>query len=590
MRLLFTLLFSVSLLVRAQTTFVSGLNQFLEKPASASFENLELPKSNASLTQKLLDFAKRSFNEIASNTVSLVLTQHKKSTIGEHFTFSQSYKNIPIFGATWQVNVNVDGIIISHFTHFTNTETWQLAAFIPNATLGKAIWIPTLSQPIAGYSKYVGESHFLVDLNGVLLFQQDAKFNYTQEDTMVTAKVFLPDPLTSQRVIYGQDNSYQHYNDSDYVLLNKERKDVEFPATYENNSFILKNKNAILIDREFPFIKPSVSFSPTFYFTRKQAGFKDAMVMYHIYATQQYYQQLGFDELKDYQIKVDAHSSTSDNSSFLFGGDSSLNFGTGGVPDAEDADVICHEYTHALSWFINSSPNMNNERRAIEEGMCDVIAAIMSKKYTDFNWRKLYNFDAPNPVFPGVIRFWNGRDGESSKTYENLTNNFYSDAEIWASTVLDIAEAIGNDTAAILMLQSIYSMSETSTMPQAALLFTQADSILFNKRFQSKIGTVFNNRKLGNFRTGLTQNNALHLNIQLRNTAAFAVGAGDIIIEIPNNPTMQVEIIDVQGKTQAIMIGSEPITIYQDALKAGFYFVKVTTEMGEAIYKILKLY
>jgi len=25
-------------------------------------------------------------------------------------------------------------------------------------------------------------------------------------------------------------------------------------------------------------------------------------------------------------------------------------------------------------------------------------------------------------------------------------------------------------------------------------------------------------------------------------------------------------------------------------LKAGFYFVKVTTEMGEAIYKILKLY
>ena len=80
---------------------------------------------------------------------------------------------------------------------------------------------------------------------------------------------------------------------------------------------------------------------------------------------------LGFGALHDFPIRVDPQGTPEDNSTFRFiGADKSsyIIFGRGGVDDAEDADVLVHEYGHALSNAASPSSNVGFERTALDEG------------------------------------------------------------------------------------------------------------------------------------------------------------------------------------------------------------------------------
>jgi hypothetical protein len=529
---------------------------------------------------------KDKFAELQDPNTDIQQVFSTTSKIGTHYSFQQTYLGIPIHKATCNITFSQSGAILSSYNLLVSTADWESDGFDVQQSLGKPMWIVSGLYPIAAYKKVTGRVIQITDAQGNYIATKAGAYYY--EDTLVAGKVFLPDPLTSQQVIYGKDGTYQHFNDSDYALLNDQRKNVLFPATYYADSgfFKLENQYAKMVDLQYPNIAPVTSAIPVFDYTRSQDGFKQVMAMYHIYNTQMYYQYLGFDELKNYQIKVDASSSTSDNSSFNFPSDSSLNFGTGGVPDAEDGDVPSHEYTHALSWFLNPTESMNNERRAIEEATCDMIAANLSKRSTEFNWRLMYNFDAPNPIASGLTKFWQGRNGNSSKTYDNYVNSPYADAEIWLSTMLDIAEAVGNDTAAILMLHSVYSMPENCTMPQAAILYMQADSILFNKSFAWKIGPIFNARKMGHFEVGLTEQARLLKQLTMKNSAGFAQGQGDLTIDL-SFPVMYT-ITDIQGRTIAQQKNSTNIRLSPADFAPGMYIITIQSGSGKVSMKFVR--
>jgi hypothetical protein len=531
-------------------------------------------------------FVKQQFDVLQITNSDLILTSHKTSALGHHYVFQQTYKGIPVYKATCNISFNHIGVVLSSFNTLVSTDGWVSEPFNVDKILGKPLWIVSDKSPIAAYQKNNGTAVVITDATGAALAQKEGSFNYAVEDTMVVGKVFLPDPLTSQGVIYGKDDTYQHFNDSDYALLNDQRQEVQFPVTLDNGVFILENQYAKLMNLQAPNTMPVTSTTPMFDHLRSQSGFKDVMVMYHIYATQKYYQSLGFEELKNYQIKVDAHSTSSDNSSFNYSSDSSLNFGTGGVPDAEDGDVSSHEYTHALSWFLNPGPNMNNERRAMEEGICDVIAANMSRQYTDFNWRLLYNFDAPNPITPGLLKFWGGRSANSPKSYQNYTGSPYSDAEIWSSTILDIGEQIGYDKAAKLMLNTIYSMPENCTMPQAAILYMQADSILFNKEDAWKIGPVFNARKLGDFPTGIAEQTKILRQLVIKNSEGFTSGTSVASIDVLFRSMYT--ITDIQGKVIAQKHSEGTIQLNPQDFVQGMYIITIQGEGGRASLKFIR--
>jgi hypothetical protein len=560
------------------------IKQAEARVAIAEFGTQTGLQGNNLLPTDIKAFIQNKYPELQQPHTDIELFYQTSSKLGTHYTFQQTYEGIPIYKAKIHMAVNGNGVVLSSFNLLVSTNGWSNQPFSVQSELGKPMWIVSGQHPIAAYQKVDGTIIRITDTRGQTIATKDGAYYY--EDTLVAGKVFLPDPLTSQQVIYGQDGTYKHFNDSDYALLNDQRKDVTFPATFANGVFTLENQYVKLMDLATPAGEPVTSTTPVFNYTRSQDGFKEVMVMYHLYATQLYYQYLGFDELKNYQIKVDAHSSTGDNSSFNFPSDSSLNFGTGGIPDAEDGDVPCHEYTHALSWFINPSPNMNSERRAIEEAMCDVIAANFSKKYNGFNWRLMYNFDAPNPIASGLSKFWSGRDGNSSKTYMNYSGSPYTDAEIWLSTMLDIAEAIGNDTTAMLMLNSIYSMPENCTMPQAAVLFMQTDSILFNKAFGWKIGPIFNERMLGNFPTALSEQSAILREFVIQNSAAFASGSGTALIRIPFASTYSIR--DMQGKELVHKRADGTIELQPQDFTPGIYIITIMAESGQTTMKFVR--
>lgn len=508
---------------------------------------------------------------------TLVLKQQYSSMLGEHFLYQQVYEGIPVYGAYLKVNKDKHGNLLSAFHTLIHVDEFETTAATPAADY----WAVDGHKLIAAVSAKEGHHFILKQPGGALLYSYDKRLYY--RDTMAKAMVFNPDPVTSAGVIYGQGGTYKSFNDSDYALLNDQRVLKEFPARFDEGTFHLANKYSIITEFENPAHVPSISENGEFFFTRSQIGFKEVMAMYHIYAVQLFIQSLGFNEA-NYQLKVDPHASNGDNSYFSYqeNGDTTLRFGLGGVPDAEDADVIVHEYTHAISFSLNPDGDVINaamERRAIEEGLCDAMACAYSKRLIPLNWRNVFNWDGHN-------EFWGGRNGNSSKTYEDKINSMYSDCEIWSSAMNSLSEAIGEDALIKLMLSVIPQFTPNTTMPQAARMMYDADSIMNNKVHLVELANEFNARKFGNFPVGLNDI-AFDRDFSLLNTLAFAQGTGDANLSTKQGGVFAIEVIDVNGRKINSMEGSS-VVLKTDDYRPGIYFVSITFNGRSGYHKLVK--
>src|SRR6185369_17729212 len=119
----------------------------------------------------------------------------------------------------------------------------------------------------------------------------------------------------------------------------------------------------------------------------------------------------------NYPIKVYAHSSPTwgnqDNSSFSSSnidgtGTGILEFGTGGVDDTTDSEIVWHEYGHATLWNQRPGINQNVTKEGIGEGWGDYLAGSLSKREPG-NWTygvTVGEWDAVsyNPGNPAFLR------------------------------------------------------------------------------------------------------------------------------------------------------------------------------------------
>lgn len=555
----------------------SKLDEFINENKTFSSENLESDINNY--------YSK--FAELQNPLGKLHLVSTIQSSIGKHLFYQQYYNGVAVYGGYVKVNVNFNGEQLSAYNHLYDTRNWNVNVFKTDSS----IIIPFNGNAINAFENYKNGNEIITDEIGTILFERDLKLYYANDDTLVKAMVFLPDPLTSAGVIYGQNGTYKHFNDSDYALLNDQRVQVFFPATLRGDTFYLENKYCILQNIYEPSvisgwanINPLKSINPDFSFTRKQNGFKEAMVMFHIYNIQKYIQSIGFNGIVNYQLRVDAQRwSHADNSGFLASTDTTLSFGLGGVPDAEDADVIVHEYTHAISYSINPTPNMGTERRAIEEAICDVNASNYSRFYHDFNWRLMFNFDCPNPVAAGESQFYYpSRSTNSSKTYLDKVGDWYGDCEIWSSTINDMSVCMGRDTTLKLLFTSLYSYTPNTTMPDAANLFLQADSIIYNKYNTWKIRNIFTQRHILNFPAGIeTVEEGNSFNVY--NSSGFANNTSELTVELKTKSTLT--IFNIKGqivKEMKDVCGNYKIS--PAAFENGLYFMKI--EDGQSTHTI----
>src|SRR5215510_8103207 len=154
-------------------------------------------------------------------------------------------------------------------------------------------------------------------------------------------QVFYPNPVASL-----QDQTLTDQKDANYPALQPAYKTVTL--TNLDGSGYLRGDWANVISETGD---PAFSENNTFIYTRDDDRFEQVMAYYWVTEAQKYIQSLGFgttrrpvnmesQDVRINQIGID--------NSFSWDKHDLLRFGKGGVDDAEDAEVILHEYGHAI--------------------------------------------------------------------------------------------------------------------------------------------------------------------------------------------------------------------------------------------------
>lgn len=198
--------------------------------------------------------------------------------------------------------------------------------------------------------------------------------------------VFDPDPISSGRGRYG-NSGFQDSNDMDSATLRQQLIEVTLnDITFKNNQYFLSGPYAEIVDTDGPFDGIFEQGNSDFRHTRSHDSFEAVNCYYHIDHLMRYINEdLGID-LMPYQystgVKCDPHAASGDDNSYYDQSDGIVNFGEGGVDDAEDPDVILHELAHGIhDWLTNGGLSQVN---GLSEGFGDYIANSYSRSKGHF--------------------------------------------------------------------------------------------------------------------------------------------------------------------------------------------------------------
>ena len=575
--------------------------------------------TDESSLQFITAFVKKQIPNLRDNGVSMRLEFQNTSPIGEHFYFIQTWNGIDIYGSEIKINISKTGKVMSFYEKTANTKSWNFSTGqAPDTSklsmtledihrkiysIREVIFIGSDANPSEAWNvEYIPDNSgktgsMVIDRNYKILFQASHVMHYRStsmaaHDSLVRAKVFLPDPLTTANRNYG--TPYKDFSDSAVAELDFQRKDVMITAQYDKSpsgkdSFYLMSPYVQIVDNQAPYTGLTWRSTPLFDFNRHQPGFEDVNAFYHINIHQKHIQSLGITNLGNYKMQVDAHGGTDDNSSFTEGTlnkkEGTISFGTGGVDDAEDADVIIHEYTHGIC--TSASPGTYNagieERQAAEEGFCDYFACSYSKMLSSNQWQRCFNWDGHN-------EFWPGRSCASSKKYPNdKTGDPHVDAEIVSAPLMEIADDISRDTTDQLMLLAMYSLTGSMTMSQIMHEVVLADSAKYNGRHANIIMCHLTAHGLDSqlCKTGIEENNMLKAKL----FSSYFANDGILYLHFNEAQTGRLSLYSMDGK---IIFSTDfhtqvNLTFNESKLAPGLYILHVSTQNTEQAIKVLKL-
>ncbi|MGY2875199.1 zinc metalloprotease ZmpB [Marmoricola sp. URHA0025 HA25] len=202
---------------------------------------------------------------------------------------------------------------------------------------------------------------------------------------------------------------------------------------------------------------PAFSTTNTFLYDRSQDQFEQVMAYFWVNQAQEYLQSLGFGSTlpgivhESFDVKIDQ-----------YGGDNSyqtdkpyrVRLGKGGVDDAEDAEVIVHEYGHAVHASQVPGFGASEEAGSIGEAWGDYFAVTVGLDAAhDYGW--------PVAADPSCPMDWDStsytdaphciRSFHTGMTVADKTGEVHHDGQIWSQALWEIREgyrALGKGTAA----------------------------------------------------------------------------------------------------------------------------------------------
>jgi hypothetical protein len=248
--------------------------------------------------------------------------------------------------------------------------------------------------------------------------------------------------------------------------------------------------------------KPALAVDGAFPGWHRDADqFEQVMGYYWVTTAQHYLQHLGFGSrlrpVNQRQIELRIDQFGGDNS-FFRDDKANITLGKGGVDDAEDAEVIVHEYGHSVQDSQVPGFGTNLESGSIGEGFSDYLAVAVSSWATGTPTRTpeacVADWDSVSYTIavPHCLRRLDG-----TKHYpENVVGEVHADGEIWSAALYDIRRALGDTTATTLIVEAQFAFAADTTFAAAAQATVAAAQRLYGSRAAQAAQAAFAARGL----------------------------------------------------------------------------------------------
>lgn len=460
-------------------------------------------------------------------SAALVVRSVQHSPIGDHVRYNQTYRGLPVLTGEVAVHFHSDGRTV-----LVRNDTQRVADLVTTPALSHAqalalcrtalerqvgrtcIWGRVNVERLAiavreGRAQLVYEFlldsvnpsygwYALVDAQtGVLVGSAPSRFSATG-----TAQVFLPSPMVAL-----QDPTLQDNNNADSPAFAGAYTPVVLQGL-DGSGYLRGDYCKAFCNESTAAFRPALDFV----FPRNQDGFEQAMVYYYIDAVQRQLQAWGYTDINNRQILAEVNYARFNNNCVPLEDDNAyyhpdgfgtgyLLFGTGGVDDAEDGEVILHELWHAIqdNMIVNFAGNVIPDSipgRSIAEGMADA-------------WATSYAMTLSNGYGDGCYAEWDASGRGQSCTRVANSNNVYPNNYVshWASvhtngTILSgalfrIRRQIGLEAFSHHMLGANYFLPRVPPdYRDAAQAFVDAGVWRYGFRFDHLVRIALENRGL----------------------------------------------------------------------------------------------
>ena len=327
----------------------------------------------------------------------------------------------------------------------------------------------------------------LIALALLVLFTSGASADRDGPGTSTgTGQVFLPNPVAELG-----DQSLTDQKDANYPALQPAYHVVTL--TNLDGSGYLRGEWANILSETG---NPAFSSTNTFIYTRDDDRFEQVMAYYWVTEAQLYIQSLGFGttyppiNMESQDVRINQWGA---DNSFSWDKKDLLRFGKGGVDDAEDAEVILHEYGHAIHDSQVASFGTSVEAGSIGEGFGDYFAVTVS--------------DVVAPTAdPACVADWDAVSYTSTTPHclrrvdqnlhypEDLNGRVHHDGQIWSRALWDIRNALGNVVADTIILKAQFDFAADTSMPAAAQATVDTAEALYGHATALTVKQVFVDR------------------------------------------------------------------------------------------------
>ena len=342
---------------------------------------------------------------------------------------------------------------------------------------GKLVWVVTLpsTRPLADYRVLVSAT------TGRVLETRDRLMEFQTGQ----AKLYDPNPVVEQGSYTGLGADHA---DGNTALLTGLRLAVALPRLSDGQSCLVGRwAKAVMHLTRDPVCSASLDWTGI---KRSSDRFEALMAYYHVDRAEAYIQSLGFTNIQNRRQVLLADATTQDNS-FYRPSDRTITYGSGGVDDAEDADVILHEYGHSIQDDQVTGFGLSFAAGSMGEGFGDYWAAAMSSRSPGppaNEWNVcIFDWDGVSYI-TGTPHCGRRADSTMTRQQAQSTNGCRSDVHcvgtVWSSALWDLRLALGNDGQGRsvmdrVVLASHFRLTPVASFANGADALQEADEDLY---------------------------------------------------------------------------------------------------------------